>query len=105
MAHDHMNACRYCSGGPVAFHGPDPKNLLEVARLVKKFNKHYRKQDVDSIVSYLNTLAWTYGRQNHTCVGVSGVVLSYFNGPAGREVKLSIDPIILIKTPRNKKVA
>lgn len=99
-----MTNCN-CSG-PVAFHGPDTKNLVEVARLVKHYNKHYRKQSIDSIVSYLNSIAWAYGRQKHTFVGVSGVVLSYFNGPAGREVKLSIDPIILpLPKPRKKKVA
>lgn len=107
MAHDHMNACRYCSGGPVAFHGPDPKNLLEVARLVKRFNKHYRKQDIDSIVSYLNSLAWSYGSKGTTTyVGASGVIFTFFNGPGGyRECKMSIDPIILTAKPRNKKAA
>lgn len=107
MAHDHMNDCRYCSGGPVAFHGPDPKNLLEVARLVKKFNKHYRKQDVDSIVSYLNGLAWAYGNKGTTTyVGASGVIFTFFNGQGGyRECKMSIDPSILTSNPRNKKVA
>jgi hypothetical protein len=107
MAHDHMYDCRYCSGGPVAFHGPDPKNLLEVARLVKKFNKQYRKQDVDSIVSYLNGLAWAYGNKGTTTyVGASGVIFTFFNGPGGyRECKMSIDPIILTAKPRNKKAA
>lgn len=100
-----MTNCN-CSTGPVAFHGPDTKNLVEVSHLVKKYNKNYRKHDIDSIVSYLNDIAWTYGKQKtHTLVRVGGVIFTYFNGPAGREVKLSIDPIILIKTPRNKKVA
>lgn len=102
-----MTNCN-CSG-PVAFHGPDTKNLVEIARLVKHYNKHYRKQSIDSIVSYLNGIAWTYGQQrdhNPTFVGVSGVIFTYFNGHAGREVKLSIDPVILpIPKARKKKVA
>lgn len=100
-----MTNCN-CSAGPIAFHGPETKNLLEVARLVKKFNKSYRKHDIDSIVSYLNDIACTYGKQRtHTLVRVGGVIFTYFNGHAGLEVKLSIDPSILIATPRNKKVA
>lgn len=89
-----MTNCN-CSG-PIAFHGiTDTQELVRVANLLKKYNKHYRKQDIDSIISYLNGLAWTYGKSKHTCVGVSGVVFTFFDGIAGREVKLSIDPRIL----------
>lgn len=99
-----MTNCN-CSG-PIAYHGPDTKNLVEVARLVKHYNKNYRKHSIDSIVSYLNDIAWTYGKQKtHTLVAVGGVIFTYFNSPAGLEVKLSIDPCILTAKPRNKKVA
>jgi hypothetical protein len=93
---------------PLVFDGLDIKSLYEVAALVKKYNKHYRKQDIDSIASYLNGIAWTYGRKNISYVAVSGVVFTFFDGVAGRVVKLSIDTIILPKPKArvsNKKAA